>query len=133
MWVDHEFHEHRVNRSWACPDCAVESFSPDAWDEHLRQEHGVIVSGPLHTIALGRAQRIIPKPIDEQECPMCKIVPGTTRRAFSTHVGRHMEQIALAVLPRETDDDVERSSVADDLTIRDPRTGSSPTADLASF
>lgn len=62
---------------------------------------------------------------------MCKIIPGTTRRAFSTHVGRHMEQIALAVLPRETEDDLDGSSVTTDVPIHDLRKGSNPGPDLA--
>ena len=131
MWLDHEFDEHRVHKSWVCPDCSAESFSPDAWDEHLRQDHDVIFAGPQHSIALGSAQKVVSKPIDKQECPMCKVIPGTTRRAFSTHVGRHMEQIALAVLPRETEDDLEGSSVATDLPIHDQRKGSNARSDVA--
>lgn len=130
VWADHEFDVHRIRRTWACPDCAVESSSPGTWDEHLRQEHGIIFSGPQHSIALASAQRIMPNPIDEQKCPICKIIPGMTQRAFSTHVGGHMEQIALAVLPRETDDDDEESSVATDLPIHDQRKETNPSPDL---
>lgn len=125
MWVDHEFDEHRVNRSWVCPDCSAESFSSDAWDEHLRQEHNITFEGSQHAIALDSARRITSKPIDEQQCRLCKAIPGSTRRAFSTHVGRHMEQIALVVLPRETEDGLEGSSDASDLPIHGQQEGPS--------
>lgn len=131
MWADHEFDEHRVNRSWVCPDCSAELFSPDAWDDHLQEEHNITFEGSQHAIVLDSARRMISKSIDEQQCPMCKVIPGSTRRAFSTHVGRHMEQIALAVLPRETEDELEESSVASDLPTHDQREGPSLGEDLA--
>ena len=42
-----------------------------------------------------------------------------------------MEQIALAVLPRETEDDLEGSSVGSDLPIHDQRKETNPSPDLA--
>jgi hypothetical protein len=44
-----------------------------------------------------------PLPIDLDSCPLCLEVPGESRRNFATHVGEHMEAIALAALPREED------------------------------
>ena len=52
----------------------------------------------------------------DQRCPLCLVPADMSRRAFTTHVSKHMEQIALAALPRnvepdsETESDVETSS-----------------------
>ncbi|KAI9800287.1 MAG: hypothetical protein M1833_003401 [Piccolia ochrophora] len=49
-------------------------------------------------------------------CPFCLDVVGTTKRAYASHVGRHMEEIALATLPMETDSDSE-TSLSEDARI----------------
>jgi hypothetical protein len=38
-----------------------------------------------------------------ESCPLCLEVPGKSQRYFATHVGKHMEAIALAALPRDDD------------------------------
>lgn len=47
------------------------------------------------------AKQHTPQPIEQQQCPLCLICPGKSQRNFVGHVGRHLEGIALAVLPRE--------------------------------
>ena len=50
------------------------------------------------------------RPIEVEECPLCRSVLGKPRREFVKHVGRHMEQIALMALPREATDDPDAES-----------------------
>lgn len=50
------------------------------------------------------------RPIEVEECPLCRSVLGKPRREFVKHVGRHMEQIALMALPREATDDSDAES-----------------------
>ena len=50
------------------------------------------------------------RPIEVEECPLCRSVLGKPRREFVKHVGRHMEQIALMALPREATDDSDTES-----------------------
>ena len=50
------------------------------------------------------------RPIETEECLLCRETPAQNRRAFITHVGRHLEEMALVVLPRDTEDDSERLS-----------------------
>jgi serine/threonine protein kinase len=46
-------------------------------------------------------------------CPFCAEIPGPSSRTFITHVARHMEEIALAVLPRDdSDSDFEHGSTS---------------------
>ena len=55
-----------------------------------------------------------PRPIETEECPLCRIVLGKPRRAFVKHIGRHMEEIALMALPRDTEEDSDESSSSTD-------------------
>ena len=41
------------------------------------------------------------KPSEKEKCPFCQNVLGRPRRTFVKHVGSHMEEIALMVLPRD--------------------------------
>ncbi|KAL9121958.1 MAG: hypothetical protein Q9187_001483 [Circinaria calcarea] len=80
-------------------------------------------------VILNTAETKDAEPIEEQSCPLCKILPGKSQRTFAKHVGRHMETIALAVLPRETEDDSDESSLdyaAEDsasISVKDVLTG----------
>ena len=58
---------------------------------------------------------------DCEECPLCRVVLGKPQRAFAKHVGQHMEQIALMVLPRDTEDDSNRGSTVTNEDIKDSR------------
>ena len=54
--------------------------------------------------------------VEDNECPLCRIVVGKPRRAFVKHVGRHMEEIALMALPRDVEEDSEEGSVSTERT-----------------
>jgi hypothetical protein len=45
-----------------------------------------------------------------QQCPLCLQDGWNSTRQFATHVGRHLEQIALASLPRDVESDSEANS-----------------------
>ena len=54
------------------------------------------------------------RPIEDEECPLCQITLGKPRRAFVKHVGRHLEEIALLVLPQDNAEDSEAESATTD-------------------
>jgi hypothetical protein len=54
---------------------------------------------------IAAATKTILDPIAEQECPLCGSSGWESQRKFVTHVGRHMEEIALSALPREVESD----------------------------
>ena len=110
-WADHEFQEHRLNRYWACPECLEKSCSTLDWEHHLHDVHKQKFSGPNLVAARNIACRISPKRAEEEECPLCRVVLGKTRRAFVKHVSRHMEDIALMALPSNAEEDSETSSI----------------------
>lgn len=98
-WADHEFTEHRAVRSWSCPECPIECDSESEWAQHLLECHGRTFSGPKYQIAKEMAYSTQAKPAENEQCPLCQVILGKSRREFVKHVGRHMEEIALMALP----------------------------------
>ena len=109
LWAEHEFKEHRVIRVWQCYECSVILHSPEEWKLHRQAQHCEDLSGLRLQKALDVAELRHPALVAEQKCPLCLEVPGLGQRAFATHVGRHMEEIALAALPRDAEDDSDES------------------------
>lgn len=58
--------------------------------------------------------------IEDDECPLCRIVVGKSRRGFVKHVARHMEEIALMALPLNVEEDTEEGSTSTDRSSLEP-------------
>lgn len=114
-WADHEFSCHRVETRWNCPECGSEEKNCQDWERHI-QEHGLVFTGPELQVARTMARNSKARPIETEECLLCREWPAKSRRAFIKHVGRHMEEMALVALPRDTEDDSEGRS---DLSSQD--------------
>ncbi|MCJ1393645.1 hypothetical protein MMC18_006520 [Xylographa bjoerkii] len=110
LWGSHEFEEHRITRSWKCPECAYVDSTAQKLEEHLRKSHGEAVTLAQLPLIIAAAETKTPLAMEDQECPLCKAIPGKSRRNFVKHVGRHMESVALAVLPRDAAEDSDQSS-----------------------
>ncbi|MCJ1285845.1 hypothetical protein MMC26_005187 [Xylographa opegraphella] len=110
LWGSHEFDEHRVTRCWKCPECAHTGSTAQMMEEHLRKRHGESITLAQLPLIISAAETKSPLPIEDQRCPLCKCIPGKSQRNFVKHVGRHMESLALAVLPRDTAEASDRSS-----------------------
>lgn len=113
-WADHEFTEHRHDQRWNCLECSKKFTSASDWEQHLQEMHHRVFIGPQLPAARNIAYQTKPRPIETEECPLCRIVLGKPRRAFVKHVGRHMEEIALMALPRNTEEDSDESSIGTD-------------------
>lgn len=111
-WADHEFTEHRIIRSWSCPECPKQSDSEIEWLQHLETCHERTFLGHKQQIAKKMAYTTQAKPAQDEECPLCLVILGKPRRAFVKHVGRHMEEIALVALPRDDSEESEVQSVS---------------------
>jgi hypothetical protein len=105
LWAEHEFNVHRIQKAWTCPTCLGECESIEDWRRHLRSQHGTEFSGPLAGVAIEAAEKRIELPISENKCPFCLSNAAFTRKEFVNHVGRHMEEIALAALPMDDTSD----------------------------
>jgi hypothetical protein len=111
LWAEHEFNEHRCRNFFQCRDC-WETFTIEReFTQHFVQKH---LCGSLnHTQLLSTllaAKQSTPEPIASQRCPLCQVEGWGSQRSFVTHVGRHLEEIALSALPRDVDSDSEAES-----------------------
>ncbi|KAG8531247.1 uncharacterized protein KY384_004605 [Bacidia gigantensis] len=86
---------------------------------HLKFKHQVEIAESSHLIHQMMTQKPRSRPIDQEECLLCRQKPATTKRSFLKHVGRHMEDIALMALPvaddgseNEDSDDNEDSQIS---------------------
>lgn len=113
LWAHHEFSVHRKNKVWVCSDCTAEFHYKDDMREHAYSSHGyVLMRNQLETL-INAAERSAGV-TENNKCPFCFEMPGIKNRAFVMHVGRHMEEIALAVLPRDAEFEEDRESTSSD-------------------
>ncbi|KAF9882694.1 hypothetical protein FE257_005521 [Aspergillus nanangensis] len=60
---------------------------------------------PLEVEVLSRAQKFTQKPdFEDHICQLCLTSGWQTMESYATHVGRHLEEISLACLPKVSDD-----------------------------
>ena len=109
-WADHELTEHRYDMIWNCPECSEKFAGTSDWEQHLREMHQRIFTGPQLHWARVTAYQMHPRPAETEECPLCRVVLGKPRRTFVKHVARHMEEVALMALPRSIEEDSDGSS-----------------------
>lgn len=83
-------------RSWTCPlGCAENLTTHSLLSEHIEHQHGLKIASPdivSHT-----------RPNFEQAkgmCPLCEEFDIATSHQYQSHVGTHLEQLSLFVLPR---------------------------------
>ena len=145
-WWAHENEFHR--RRWSCEMCRSSSQQHAdlaALTDHLQSAHPAQVPPQQ---AEGLAQRF-GRPlayIDAADCPLCDY-PNVLRRRgghteeeirripnrkFGRHLGRHLEQLALFVLPHDDlmdDDDDDEDGLSDDDAGKDDSSSDSSDAD----
>ena len=93
-WYSHELEIH--HRMWYCKSCLQEFSSPKLFEEHLLQTHSDI---------LGTNHRYLAPLVDLAErvgnpshnCEICGRKVAKDKR--KKHIGRHMQKLALFVLP----------------------------------
>jgi hypothetical protein len=100
-WFHHERDVHR--REWVCSCCrSAKTFGIKAsFRDHLKQKNRRIkIWDSQMTVLVDQGERSIES---EQPCPLCadKMLP----QALQRHLGKHMEQLALFVIPGSVEDD----------------------------
>lgn len=89
--------------------------------DHFSETHGLHGASDHHLDALSvHADVEMPKTLS---CPLCDFKPNTQQRYYK-HVGQHLEQLALFVIPRDGLDEIEE-------TLEDDEDGADSDADPA--
>ena len=115
-WADHEFLDHPTSSIWTCNDCGQKFYEKASYREHAYSSHGnVLMRNQLEALVNSAEQRLGGR-TERDACPFCDEFAGGKSRAFAMHVGRHMEEIALAVLPRDSEFEDDRDSEGSDQT-----------------
>lgn len=109
LWVEHEFSEHRVDRFLEC-HCGQTFTNKETFTHHLKYEHLLQLNHSQLLTQITAAEIATQQNIHVQQCPLCLQDGWNSTRQFTTHVGRHLEQIALASLPRDVESDSEANS-----------------------
>jgi uncharacterized CHY-type Zn-finger protein len=130
LWSDHEFSVHRQRQSFTCYQCYQELETDEIFRQHLDDAHSMQLNHKQFVTAVSAARVTAQKPVINEQCPLCLKCGWASVRAFTTHVGRHMEGIALASLPKndETDSEADESQSTHSL----PRTTESGLSDVIS-
>jgi hypothetical protein len=114
-WAEHEFREHRVTRFLKCY-CPRTFTNKEIFERHLRYEHLLVLNDTQLRTQLAALEMAEEQPLCEQICPLCLQDrqfgkdSWASQRQFIEHVGRHLEEIALASLPRDMESDTEANS-----------------------
>jgi hypothetical protein len=110
LWSEHEFVQHRVKVSYKCHDCGREFANAEPFTRHFGEYHHLKYNQLQLRAFLSAAASSAPPSWPNEHCPLCLETGWASQRKFTTHVTRHMEEIALASLPRDVGDDCDRSS-----------------------
>lgn len=106
-------------RKWECPfDCVGTVSTPSHFREHLVDchAHATRVSAEEMSFIISHNSK---PDLDQPQgaCPLCKEVKITSIRQYKSHVGHHLEELALFVLPPsdyDEEDQEDNSEIAHD-------------------
>ncbi|KAL3455278.1 hypothetical protein BJX64DRAFT_77028 [Aspergillus heterothallicus] len=105
-WADHEFKNHFSDKQWTCFSCSTRQDTPDFLLDHIRSAHGIELREPHFKFELSRfEEHILKSNFKDHACSLCLRSGWQTMKAYATHVGRHLEEISLACLPKLSGDD----------------------------
>lgn len=105
-WAEHERQFHR--REWFCNDCSSLFQTESLFLGHVEQFHKKDLTEDQKEVISKLSERSISSP---QKCPLCKKPPISSPVRFQQHLARHLQQLALFVLPTPDDDDVNEKKV----------------------
>lgn len=112
-------------RAWACPfGCTGEYSSSPGLRDHLQERHTSEVAGQDVEATVNLSSRTDVSRA-EGPCPLCHEVEIKSKHQYQSHVGHHLEQLALFVLPTQEDNDDEHES-SDDWSSPSRDTGLEP-------
>lgn len=100
-------------RVWDCSlGCSASFQSSDGLRSHVLQEHMAEVSTEdVDTLVFLSSKPDLTRA--EGTCPLCLSCDIRSSRMYMSHVGNHLEQLSLFVLPRDQDDGEQESPMED--------------------
>ncbi|KAH7121456.1 hypothetical protein EDB81DRAFT_229486 [Dactylonectria macrodidyma] len=125
-WSRHMIKEHWI--TWQCSfGCSGDFHNVEDFRKHTKTSHAQDV--PHDKIDILESLSISSDPSKAQmTCPLCLTFPVTSAQQYSSHVGEHLEQLALFTLPRQEyeevgDDDSENVRNHNEKSVRSGETG----------
>jgi len=113
-WYDHEVQNHR--REWYCAECTVAFATTSNFTRHLKGIHPALLGGERDVSALvNGCERATSEP---QQCPLCVGQSEHSAQQLRSHLGRHMQQLALFSLPRLEIGEDEEEDLASEAGLR---------------
>jgi hypothetical protein len=107
---------------WRCFECCDDLLDPGDLKRHLQLSHDIQLSESQLSLVISTAEITRDVALKDTKCPLCLNFTSDTRKAFETHVGKHMEEIALTSLPMEptddSDEEYEDSELGDSITLQ---------------
>jgi hypothetical protein len=115
LWAEHEAINHFSDSFYECHDCE-RNFQEEAhFRIHLAKSHYVSdLNHAQSLVIISAAKSSKVRAFTGQFCPLCKQTGWPTQRVYFTHLGKHLEQIALSALPPDPDSDSESEPSQDD-------------------
>ncbi|KAL2844406.1 hypothetical protein BJX68DRAFT_242960 [Aspergillus pseudodeflectus] len=111
-WADHEFIHHFSRIQYRCFTCNATRDTEGVFLEHVITTHGITWSEHRLRAALSEAKETIcSTDCETYRCELCLQDDLNTRKAYTTHVGQHLEEISLACLPRDDSSEADSDSV----------------------
>jgi hypothetical protein len=105
-WFDHEKTHHLSQRRLQCRICTEKFDDTDTFILHARNDHDVSINSPsIRSAVLSTATTVDLNPLDCLDCPLCHQKEFSSYRSYATHVGHHLEEVALCALPPNNDQD----------------------------
>ena len=97
----------------------METAAPSELQSHLRTSHLDVTNKTDIRLIVASAVQEKPVSIDHEECPLCRSIPGKSKGNVVIRLARHIESIALAVLPCEAEEDSDQESIASGSTVNE--------------
>jgi hypothetical protein len=114
LWAEHEFATHRSHQQYECHDCSRTFSEESEFIDHISDDHQYKELNHTQLLAtISAAKKSVLKPLSDQACPLCYKKSWTLQRDFVTHLGRHLEEIALSSLPRDAGSESDSNSGSD--------------------
>ncbi|CAG8956660.1 hypothetical protein HYFRA_00012204 [Hymenoscyphus fraxineus] len=150
-WFFHEIQNHR--RQWTCEHCEqTPCTTKDEFIKHVSAKHGIDYTGSQLEGLIYQSEEPIDK-FNGSACHLCDewgenmqgpekdskrlvlhdektVEPYGTFEQFRSHLGRHMEQLALFALPRNDGDEMEDQSSGEEEDDVQSKSASAGTATL---